>query len=352
MPRPAPQELRAASRRLVHEARQLEGQIPAPRRRGGRVLKRCPNGEPAWLVRRKVLRMYGRALRLDPQNAEAYVWRGLLFHQRDQPAAARADMRQALALRPRRPDLYSLIAIPFGNAEKREVYQRGLALCREDDPERHHLQFCHDLRYWYDRDYERLIAAMDAEVTRLEHQIATGPEPRHYDHRYGSLPSCCGFLQMGYAALGRYAEVERTARRLLPYLDHLPDRPDAPAETAEDIIRARMHANDFPGALAAVEEFAVLLPPERRELWEALLHALANGTPPTPELVRRAEADRYPPGGQNFLLGVFYTRLGRPAKAATHLRRLCERAASNPREWGVTLRWEVAQAQQLLAPSS
>jgi hypothetical protein len=135
---------------------------------------------------------------------------------------------------------------------------------------------------------------------------------------------------------------------VLPYLDRIPDWHDAPTRSAEDIILIRMHANDFAGALAACAEFGEVLLPERRELWEALLHCLCDGTAPGVELVHRAEADRHPPGGRDFLLGAFYSSLGRPREATRHLNRLIEWTGSNPTEWGVTFRWEVVQARKLL----
>jgi hypothetical protein len=40
--------------------------------------------------------------------------------------------------------------------------------------------------------------------------------------------------------------------------------------------------------------------------------------------------------------------LGRPDVAAPRLRAFVERCESNPSEWGVTLRWEIAKAKELL----
>jgi tetratricopeptide (TPR) repeat protein len=346
-------ENRALARQLVLEAKELEGQIPGPWRGGGPVRERSPSGETAWMLRRKVLRLYGRAIRLDPKNVEAYVARGSLLYFRGKHSPSREDMRRALALNPRKPFLYLQMCMPFQNAEKREILQRGISVCRESDYERHQLQFRHDLTYWYDRDYERFVHGFAAEAGRLEGLVSSRTPSRDgKDDLAGSFHTCCAFLEQGLAALGKYHEAEQALRGSLRYVDRIRYRQDAKTDTAEAIIRVRMHADDFFGALAACAEFAEALVPDRRDVWEALLRCLIDSTAPSLELLQLVEADRYPPGGRDFALCVFYTSLGRARDARRCLNRISEANRGNPREWGVTLRWELAHARKLVDPSA
>jgi len=68
---------------------------------------------------------------------------------------------------------------------------------------------------------------------------------------------------------------------------------------------------------------------------------------PSPDAVRRV-ADSSMDGHNGFMNAVVLLRAGRADLARPRLRKFIDRCESNPSEWGVTRRWEIAKAKELL----
>jgi hypothetical protein len=84
-------------------------------------------------------------------------------------------------------------------------------------------------------------------------------------------------------------------------------------------------------------------------LLAAALRALAGETPRcSARLLRTIERDESDTR-MAFYGAIVLHALGRRDVALPRLRRLAERWARNRREWGITMRWEIARARELLA---
>ena len=128
---------------------------------------------------------------------------------------------------------------------------------------------------------------------------------------------------------------------------------------SEMIVRTRMHRDQYNEALAALAEFSDTIPADELSVLKAVLTVLASpGSAeaktacrealPAAELLGR----RPGPLGDStsyysFLLGVIYIGLERTEAARELLTRFADESAANPREWGITLRWEIAKARDL-----
>jgi hypothetical protein len=132
---------------------------------------------------------------------------------------------------------------------------------------------------------------------------------------------------------------------------------------ADMVVRSLMHRNQYAGALHAVEELADSFPAGMPAVFAAALTVLENPgsararSTSTAALTAAEDWGRRPgPLGDStnyysFLLGLVYRGVGKNHEAAEILIRFADEAAANKREWGITMRWEIAKARELATTS-
>lgn len=293
-----------------------------------------------WKVQR-----YTEAIVLDPAFGDAYAERGSELYSLGRRADARADIRKAFALGVSDPELYAMMAMPFEGEEQREILRRGLGLIDQSSEETgwfyDHLYSMLIRSYWYDGNLAQNARLLEEWVPQLKQ---TG-------HMYRMAMQDLG---MAYSALDKHVEAEAAYRSALAA--------SPPAErlhVGDMIVRTQMHRNSYAAALRVLEEVADAIPPGTPAIFRAALTVLGN--PGSDEartasmaalVVAEEQGTRPGPTGNStsyysFLLGLVYRGVGRSREAAEILTRFADEAAANKREWGITLRWEIAKAREL-----
>lgn len=306
--------------------------------------KRLSKAEEAPFREWKVQR-YTEAIELDPAFGDAYAERGSELYFLGRRAEAKADMRKAFTLGASDPQLYAAMSMPFGGDEKREILRTGLGLIDRSSEETgwfyEHLYSMLVRSYWYDGNF--------AENARLLEEWL--PQLQQTEHMYRhSLQD----LGMAYSALGKHAEAEAVYRKALAATP-----PNEKQHVADMIVRTLMHRDQYATGLQVLEELDDALPAQASAILRAALTVLEN---PGSDQARDAcgatlavaeERGRSPgPVGNStsyysFLLGLVYRGVGKNQEAAEILTRFADEAAANTREWGITLRWEIAKAREL-----
>jgi len=306
--------------------------------------KRLSKAEEAPFREWKVAR-YSEAIELDPSFGDAYAERGTELYFLGRRAEAKADIRKAFALGVSDPELYAMMAMPFAGEEKREILRAGMKLIDRASEETG--WFYDDLysmvirSYWYEGNFgenARLLEEWVPQLERTEHMYRVALQD----------------LGMAYSALDKHAEAETAYRRALAAT------PVAEKQHAADmVVRTLMHRDQYGEALLVLEELADGLPADTHAIFTAALTVLHD---PRSALARDASAAALTaaedwgrrPGplgdGTNyysFLLGLVYRGVGKNREATEILTRFADQAAANKREWGITMRWEIAKAREL-----
>lgn len=269
--------------------------------------------------RDRAIELYTEALELWPNCVPALVHRCANRGLNGDIEGAKADARRALALQPR-PFEYSLLAFPFEGEEAREVLRLGMERVGGDSPAYPGLWGDLAGTYFYEGNFA-------AQAQELESLCASG-KARSYHY---------SALGMAYEALGQPETAESV------YLKSLP-------ETAESLIRLRMQG-DPDRALATLQEYKASIEPDDAVVYGALIKALAGRAVPELEeaieaVKRNGESNIF--GVDGFSAGVLLLAQGDTEIARAHLRAFLEMVESNPKEWGVTMRWRVKKAKELL----
>lgn len=310
-----------------------EGQaIGLPLGPGGRPVRKP--GTNADRLRRAIAK-YSEAIALDPRLADAYVLRASARSLSGDRRGARADASTAYALRPRDPADYLLISLPFPEKERRRILRTGIARARPGSFDYVHLGLSIGNTYWYegrfDLEHRHALRSIRELETSGKTGLATG---FHYE---------AGTALM---AMGRYASAERHLRAA--FRDHATT--GMLARTS--VVDCRIYRGDLEGALQVLDEVAPRLTRDLVTLTRAYVRALG----PAPLRISRALEARLlvpdRPHHDGYMGAVILNRLGHADVARPRLRRFIERCEGNPREWGVTRRWEIAKAKALLAGRS
>lgn len=298
-----------------------------------------------WKVKR-----YTEAIALDPTFGDAYAERGSELYFLGRRKEAKDDMRKAFELGVSEPHLYETISMAFEGEEKRVVLRAGMRLVDRTSVETgwfyDHIYSSFIRSYWYDGNFSEFVRLLEEWTPQLD------PAGHMFRH---SLQD----LAMGYAALDNHTGAEAAYRRAWGAT------PSAEKQhVANMIIRARMHRNDYAGARAALEEIGDHLPEHTRSIFDAALLVLLNAgsgeakKASTAVLSTAEEQGRHPgPLGNktnyySFLLGIIYKGAGRDQEAAEILKVFADESAANKREWGITMRWEIAKAYELASALS
>jgi len=195
--------------------------------------------------------------------------------------------------------------------------------------------------YWYEGN-------LGANARLLEEWV---PQLERTAHMYRMALQDLG---MAYSALGKHAEAEAAYRRALAATP-----PTEQQHVADMVVRTLMHRNQYAGALHAVDELAGSFPADTPAIFAAALTVLedpvcARARNMSAAALAAAEDWGRRPGPlgdstsyYSFLLGLVYRGVGKNREAAEILTRFADEAAANKREWGITMRWEIAKAREL-----
>jgi tetratricopeptide (TPR) repeat protein len=146
-------------------------------------------------------------------------------------------------------------------------------------------------------------------------------------------------------AMGRFRDADRQLRAAFR------DRATTGMLARTSVVESYLYRNDLDGALRVLDEVASQLDRPLVALTRAYIQALG----PDPLKISRTleakllAADRA--SRHDYMGAVILLRLGRADVAKPRLRRFIDHCEGNPREWGVTMRWEIAKAKELLARS-
>jgi tetratricopeptide (TPR) repeat protein len=250
---------------------------------------------------------YARAIELDPRFAKAYVSRSHARRALGDRAGARDDAAAAYRLRPSDPMTYLSIALPFDRSVQRRILRSGIARATPGSWEHFHLG-------WYSAQKRKLTAG-------LHYHVGTA-----------------------LMALGNYVVAERRMRRASTAGG------EATPLALAAMIECRIYRDDLAGAQLVLDEVASGLDAEETSLTRAYIQALdPRAAPPNSNLVSRLARDPGPgPTWPTFMSAVILLRAGRADLARPRLRAFVQRCENNPREWGITRRWEIAKAKELL----
>lgn len=291
----------------------------------------------AWAIER-----YTEAIRVAPDFPEAHLARGMAFFLEGRREDAQKDMRNAFALGPREPRMYLGMSFPFEDEEQRRMLQGGLARTENASADHHLLQGLVIRSYWQEGNFQEFVRLK-------EHQLG------QLDPESPSRPDQLGDVARGYSALGEHARAEEAYRGALSEA-----RGRARESAAEGVLRTYLHRERYAEGRQVVRELAMALPDKQRVVWEAVFQVLIDPESAQTRLtaeaaVAAAETLQLPAGhGKDhtnynaFLLGVIYKGAGRLSSARQLLTTFASRSEANPRDQGVTMRWEIATARALL----
>ena len=227
---------------------------------------------------------------------------------------------------------YLPISFPFPYAERRRILRTGIAQARPGSFAHLQLGLVTGHTHWYEGRFDLQLRAM----LRFIRQFTALGKSR----LLASLHYEAGTALM---AMGRFAAAERHLRATFR------DRATYGMLARTTVVDSRLYRDDPGGALRALDEVASQLDPVLVTMTRAYIRALS----PEPLKIPKAlEAKLFVPDGatyDGYMGAVILLRIGRADIAAPRLRRFIERCEGNPREWGVTRRWEIAKAKELLA---
>ena len=293
-----------------------------------------PKDDPA--AQRAALAKYLEALRLCPKLAEAHLAIAGVKGRMGLREEAREHAKRAIALRPVDPTAYLLLAHHFNGDEARDVLRKGLRRCRPKSFERNHLQWNIANTYWYEGRFADCARAYRRHVRALA---------RIHGKRHPALEPPYHSLSTALEAMGDYAGAEAAYRAILNLRrNHMAVWMDP----REDIVFARIRSNDFEAARAAWNEFESRMKKASRVLLGAAIDVFTGKRPRcSARFVKSLERDQTP--SRIAIYGAFILHaLGRDEIAIPRLRYLVQRWRRNRREWGVTLRWEIARGNEIL----
>jgi tetratricopeptide (TPR) repeat protein len=280
----------------------------------------------------RAIAKYSQAIALDPHLVGAYIQRSGARRQVGDLRGARADAMAAYKLQPRDPMDYLLISFSFPQAERRRILRAGIRQARPGSFEHFNLGLNVGLTYWYEGRFD--LGLRNA---------------RRLMRRFEAMGKSRSLAQLHYEAgtalmaMGRFAPAERELRGAFR------DRGTIGMLARTSVVESRIYRDDLVGAARVLEEVASQLTPSLVTLTRTYIRALG---PQALEVSRTLENRLLVPdrASRNDYMGaVILLRLGHADVAKPRLRQFIDHCEGNPREWGVTMRWEIAKAKELLA---
>lgn len=267
-------------------------------------------------LREQALVCFEQAIRADPTYTRAFVERSAARYFGGDEQGSREDARAALKLGDVEIEDYSMLAAPFEGEESRQILRAGLKRAGMKHVMAQALWFHIANTYWYEGRFQE-------EINELRKIMKQFPDANYW-----------GFIGSAQEALGDYQAAEASYRK-------------DPSE-AREIVRCRMHAGDLPGALAALEEFHAKIPELERELFRAAIDILQGQPTANPSSLASRVNPKKIGGCSQFFRGLLWKEAGQVDRARQDLMDFVERNEGNPREWGVTMRWETKRAREFL----
>jgi tetratricopeptide (TPR) repeat protein len=260
---------------------------------------------------------------VDKQPVDFYDWvmRSYARMREGQPEEAWDAAQKALELGTAEPDLFVPLCQQFPPERRRLLAHAAM----ERTPPTHDafqwLWVEVALSYWYQGEYDEAVE----EYQTILKQKNLDPG------LVGILESSLG---MSLEASGRYEEAEQR------YLG---------AGNQEAAVRARARSGDVAGALALLQQGVGPAEAGIRQALEATFLGLLGQ--PIPDLAERLQAlDAYQEDWiyKEFMAGVLLVIARRSEEGVAQLEQFLEVCRANPNEWGITLRWEIGIAEEIL----
>lgn len=270
----------------------------------------------------KAIEKYTQALELWPACAEALVHRCSTRDLSGDHEGAIEDARRALDLDPE-PSYYLLLAGVFEGKDAREILKRGMAKAGRNSPYYEMLWGQVPNTYFYEGDFA-------SQARELEAICEVYGDGEFGGMHYSSLGSA-------YHALRDNQKAEAAFEKALP-------------ESADDLVRLRMETEEVDQVLRTIEEWKEVLDPDDALIYGAVSKALAGRSVQEIDAALEAlkrQGDMNMFGVDKFSLGVLQMYQGKRGDAVLNLTEYVLWVRSNPKEWGVTLRWRAEKAQEL-----
>ena len=257
----------------------------------------------------------------EPEDVYAWIMRSYARMREGQPDEAWEAAQKALELGTTEPDLYVPLCQQFPPERRRLLAHAAM----EKTPPTHDafqwLWVEVAMSYWYQGNYDE---AVEEYLTILQQKNL---DPGLVGVLENSLGMCL-------EASERYEEAEQR------YLD---------AGNSEAAVRARARSGDVAGALSLMQQGVGPAEEGIRQALEATFLGLLGR--PIPDLDQRLSAlEAYQEDWiyREFMHGVLLVIAQRAEEGVQQLERFLETCRLNPKEWGITLRWEVGIAEEIL----
>lgn len=281
--------------------------------------------------RRRAIAKYSEAIALDPTFVRAYLSRAHSRRRLRDLVGSRSDAEAAYALRPQDPLDYESIAFAFDRPTQRRIIRTGLSRTTPGSWEHLHLGWASANSYWYEGRFDLQLRVLRRLLRRFAELGKRRLASRHY-YDVGVVLN----------ALGRHKAAEEAFRVAVS------DGSGNTELARLSIVESRIYRGDLRGALQALDRFCGRMDAGEISLIRGYINALIPDSPaPSKQLVRRVSTPSSN-GNEEFMGAIVLLRGGHGDLARPRLRKYVARCESNPSEWGVTKRWEIAKAKELL----
>jgi len=257
----------------------------------------------------------------DPVDFYDWAMRSYARMRQGLPEEAWEAARKALEIGTSEPDLYVPLCQQFAPDRRRLLAHSAMERTLPTHDAFQWLWVEVALSYWYQGEYDEAVE--EYKTILMQKNLDPG--------LVGVLESSLG---MSLEASGRYEEAEQR------YLD---------AGNQEAAVRARARSGDVAGALAMLQQGVGPAETGIRQALEATYMGLLGQ--PIPDLPQRLEAlQDYQEDWiyKEFMTGVLLVIAQQAEEGGAQLERFLEVCRANSNEWGVTLRWEVGIAEEIL----
>ena len=310
---------------LVSEGRAIEYPRLNARRSGERP--KVTNQQ-----RRRAIAKYSQALEFDAGLVDAYISRSTSRRRLGDREGARQDAETAYRLRPDEPLDYMQISFGFPRPMQRRILRAGIARATPGSWQHRHIGSYSAQTYWYEGRFDLMLSAT-RKLIRLFESLGKGRSVAYLHYQAGSA----------LMAMERFGPAERHLRAAFS------DSGSTGALARSSVVRCRLYSGDPSGAIEVLDKVKRDLDPFEVRLTRTYLLAQGPGAIVVPKGLARRILDQRDDGFLGYM-GAVILLLGleRRDVATRRLRAFVERCEANSSEWGVTLKWEIAKAKELL----
>jgi len=271
----------------------------------------------------RAIEKFDQAIKECPELAQAYAARSLSLHFAGENEAARADALKALDLGGLDERELILLGAPFQGSQARKVYRRCMKLAKPNGFVYGMLWSALAQTYWYEGNFR-------GQARELEALLA-------WKAKYQPKYIAPDWSQLGHAheVSGQLAKAEAAFRK---------------AGDGDSLVRIYLHQSRWDEARAALKRYRQQFEPDEIIVYAAGLDEL-QGRLKSVSREQLKAAHRLADGGTYyaFFLGLLQLRAGETEAGRSTLDSFCRVMDGNPREWGVTMAWEIRKARERLA---